>query len=116
MEIVEIAELYKHIKKHYPFFDASIEKVKEDLRYLRDFPSEAAWQNIERHILTETSTPGIAHIRGRLGDQLDSKRSREDAAAYFYQLDSWRNTGSSPPEGYWDRIRQMLRQKGGNQT
>ena len=110
MNAVEIAELYKHIKKHFPFFDASLDKVKEDLKYLHDFPTQAAWDNIERHILTETTTPGIAHIRGRIGDLMDSQRSKEAAAAYRDKLESWRLNSSPPPDGYWERGRQLLRQ------
>jgi hypothetical protein len=107
--MVEIAELYKHIKKHFPFFDASLEKVKEDYKYLRDFPAEAARANIDQHILTETITPGIAHIRGRLGDQMDAQRSKDAAAAHFANLDGWGAASTPPPEGYWQQVMQKLR-------
>lgn len=109
MELVEIAELYKHIKKHFPFFDASIAKVKEDCKYLKDFPTEAAQANIDHHILTETTTPGIAHIRGRIGDQLDSQRSKAEAVAHEERLSEWAKIDSPPPEGYWESIRTKLR-------
>ncbi|CAH1190350.1 hypothetical protein PAECIP111893_00288 [Paenibacillus plantiphilus] len=109
MEVIEIAELYKHIKKHFPFFDASLAKVKEDHKYLKHFPADAARTNIDQHILTETVTPGIAHIRGRLGDQLDSQRSKRQAEEYDAQLNEWSEIDSPPPEGYWERTRKLLR-------
>jgi hypothetical protein len=109
VEVVEIAELYVHIKKHYPFFDATLDKVKEDYKYLRDFPSTAAQENIDRHIMTETATPGIAHIRGRLGDMLDSQRSKDETASYFAQLEASRLSNAPPPTGYWDHIRTLIR-------
>ncbi|WP_246590742.1 hypothetical protein [Paenibacillus sophorae] len=107
--MVEIAELYKHIKRHYPFFDASVEKVKEDYRYLKDFPADEARANVDQHILTETTEPKIAHIRGRMGDQLDSRRSKEAAAEHFAQLDAWSANNTPPPEGYWEAMKQKLR-------
>lgn len=109
MEIVEIAELYKHIKKHYPFFDASLAKVKEDHLYLRDFPAAVARENINRHILTETITPNIAHIRGRLGEQLERQKAREETEAYFAQVELWRNNGNPPPVGYWEAAKARVR-------
>lgn len=109
MEVVEIAELYKHIKKHFPFFDASLAKVKEDHWYLKDFPADAARMNIDQHILTETVTPGIAHIRGRLGDKLDSQRSKMEAVEYTAHMENWERNSSSPPEGYWDKVRESIK-------
>ncbi|WP_270167531.1 hypothetical protein [Paenibacillus sp. SYP-B4298] len=112
MELVEVAKLYKHIKKHYHYFDASAERVKEDHeRYLKDFPAEVAWANIHQHILTETNTPIIAHIRGRLGDLMDSQRSKDQATAYKAQLDEWAEASKTPPpEGYWEAVRQKILQ------
>ncbi|MNC24179.1 hypothetical protein D3C75_722270 [compost metagenome] len=110
MEVVEIAELYKHIKKHFPFFDATLAKVKEDHRYLHDFPADTAWTNINRHIMTETATPGIAHIRGRLGEQMDRQRSKADTAAHFDRLEQWQQEDKPPPEGYWENVKAKLRE------
>lgn len=109
MRIIEIAELYSLIKKHYPFFDASVEKVKADYAYLRDFPLDAARQNIDHHILTETVTPGIAHIRGRLGDMIDRERSKEQAEAFNAQLVAWAQDNRPPPVDYWNNVRAKLR-------
>ncbi|MGG3278826.1 hypothetical protein [Paenibacillus solani] len=109
MELIEVAELYRHIKKHYPFFDAAVEKIKEDHeQYLKDFSADMAWHNIHQHIKTETVTPGIPHIRGRLGEQIERNRMRTETAEYFSRLDSWGND-STPPDGYWERGRQLLR-------
>lgn len=109
MELVEIAELYAHIKRHYPFFEATKERVKEDYKYLKDFPADVARANIDRHILTETVTPGIAHIRGRIGDLMDSQKSKEEADAFFAQVDLWKRNGSPPPDGYWESMKLKLR-------
>ncbi|WP_028559050.1 hypothetical protein [Paenibacillus pinihumi] len=110
MELIEVAKLYRHIKKYFPFFDASADRAKDDhTRYLKDFPADTAWANIDQHILTETVTPQIAHIRGRLGDQIDSKRSKDKAAEYEAQLQEWAASDSPPPPGYWEDMRRKLR-------
>lgn len=109
MEVVEIAELYAHIKRHYPFFDASLSKVKEDHRYLRDFPTDAARDNIDKHIQTETATPGVAHIRGRLGEQLERQRMKADTESFFALVGEWEKKDEPPPPGYWEGIRKSLR-------
>lgn len=109
MEVVEVAQLYREIKKHFPFFDASVEKVKSDYKYLKDFPAETAQENIDRYILTETVEPKIANIRGRLGDLQDSQRSKEAAAKHFANLDEWVSSHKPPPEGYWETVMRKLR-------
>lgn len=113
MNRVEVLELFIEIKEEYPFFDDSDENVERHRRYLADFPFDAAMENVKRHIMTNSKRPpGIADIRGGLGDQLDSQRSKEEAEAYFAQVELWRQNSSPPPEGYWQRVRQQLR--GGN--
>ncbi|MBB6689936.1 hypothetical protein H7B90_00830 [Cohnella xylanilytica] len=109
MELVEIAELYQHIKKYYPFFDASVERVKEDFKYLKDFPASVARDNIDRHILTETVTPGIAHIRGRLGEQIDRERMQSKTAEHVENLERWSQCDAPPPTGYWEEMKARLR-------
>lgn len=109
MEMVEIAQLYREIKKHFPFFDASVEKVKADYKYLKDFPLEAARENIDRYILTETAEPKIANIRGRLGDLQDSQRSKKAAAEHFANLDEWGSNSKPPPDRYWETVKRKLR-------
>lgn len=109
MEIIEIAELYKHIKKHFPFFDASLTKVKEDHKYLKDFPKDVAQTNIDQHILTETTTPNIAHIRGRLGEQIERERMRELTETYFAEREAAARTACPPPAGWKDDLIAKLR-------
>lgn len=105
MELIEVAELYKHIKKHYPFFDASVEKIKEDHeQYLKDFPADMAWHNIHQHIKTETVTPGIPHIRGRLGEQLERDRMQNVTADYFATREEARKQACLPPPGWKEGI------------
>lgn len=109
MNRVEVIDLLMTIKRNYPNFDTGIDSVDHHCQYLRDFPCEVARENVERHILTERWPPTIADIRGRLGDQMDSQRSKEEAAAYFAQVDLWRRNGSPPPEGYWEQTRSLIR-------
>lgn len=104
MEVVEIAELYKHIKKRFPFFDASVEKVKEDHKYLKDFPNDTAWENVSQYILTETTTPTIAHIRGRLGEQLERDRMRTATDRYFAEREEAAKHACPPPKGWKEGI------------
>lgn len=110
MELIEVAELYKHIKKHYPFFDVSVEKIKEDHeRYLKDFPADTAWHNIHQHILTETTTPGIPHIRGRLGEQIERDRMKALTAEYFAEREEAAKHACPPPKGWKEAIYAKLR-------
>lgn len=109
MRLDQVAELFKIIKRNYPSFDASVEHVKESLKYLEDFPFEAARENVDRHILTEKFPPTIAEIRGRLGDQIESQRSKEATASYFAQIELWKKNASPPPEGMRERIHALLR-------
>jgi len=105
----EVIELLKTLRRTYPVVDTSVEGVEHYYKYLRDFPYATARENIDRYILTEKFPPTIADIRGRLGDQLDSQRSKEEADAYFAQIDLWNRTGSPPPDGYWENVRAKLR-------
>jgi len=109
MEMAEVISLMKVIKRSYPQFDTSPDSVQHHFKFLRDFPSEVALGNIESHIRTERFPPTIADIRGRLGDRLDSKRSKDETAAYFAQLDEWERNASPPPPGWLDGIRAKLR-------
>ena len=112
MNRLQVIDLFSLIKRTYPGFDASPQNVDHFAKYLLDYPFDAALENVERHIMTERFPPTIADIRGRLGDQLDSQRSKEEAEAFFAQVELWRQNSSPPPDGYWQRVRQQLR--GGN--
>nr|WP_275901159.1 hypothetical protein [Paenibacillus periandrae] len=101
----------KVIKRRYPSFDTSPENVRDHAKYLRDFPFEAALENVEKYILTDRFPPTIADIRGRLGDLQDSQRSKDEAAAFQAKLDQWAADDRPPPNGYWERVRQKLQRK-----
>ncbi|QJD87882.1 replicative helicase loader/inhibitor [Cohnella herbarum] len=110
MNRVEVIDLLMEIKEEYPFFDVSDENIERHFRYLKDFPFEAAMRNVEQYIKTDSKKhPGIADIRGRLGDQLDSQRSKEETANYFAQLEASRLCNSPPPTGYWEHMRTLIR-------
>ncbi|AKG36124.1 replicative helicase loader/inhibitor [Paenibacillus durus] len=109
MSKAEVAKLVRAIKANYPGYDSSGENIDRLCRYLKDFPYEAAAKNVRQHILTERFPPNVAEIRGRLGDQLDSQRSKEAAAEHFAQLDAWGADNTPPPEGYWESMKQKLR-------
>jgi hypothetical protein len=106
----EVIDLLAEIKEEYPFFDVSDENIERHLRYLKDFPFDAAMHNVEQYIKTDSKKhPGIADIRGRLGDLQDSQRSKEETASYFAQLEASRLCGVPPPSGYWDHMRTLIR-------
>lgn len=109
MKESEVIDLIKIIRQAYPTFDSSAESVRHHFKYLRDFSFEAALENVEKHILTERFPPTIADIRGRLGDQMESQRSKATAAEHFARLDAWGANNTPPPEDYWESIKRKLR-------
>lgn len=52
MNKLEVAKLYKTIKKRYSNFDASLQAVEEDLDVLKDIPYEVAVSNFRKHFMT----------------------------------------------------------------
>ncbi|GGH17097.1 hypothetical protein [Paenibacillus segetis] len=104
MEVVDIAELYRHIKKYYPAFDASLERVKEDHKYLWDFPKEVAQENVDGHIRTSKFPPNIAEIRGSLGEQIERDRMKDATAEYFAERERARAEACPPPPGWKEAI------------
>ncbi|MNI27367.1 hypothetical protein D3C73_811010 [compost metagenome] len=105
----EVFDLMIEIKRNYSGFDVSNDEVDRHYKYLKDFPFDAAMKNVDDHVKTNQYYPKIAEIRGRLGDQLDSLRGKEQALAHEAQLAEWASKDSPPPEGYWDDIRSKLR-------
>lgn len=105
----EVIELLKILKRTYPNIDTSAEGVEHYCKYLRDFSFAAAKENVKRHIMTDRFPPTIADIRGRLGDQIDSQRSKEETASYFAQLEASRLCNVPPPTGYWEHLRTTIR-------
>lgn len=104
MELIEVAELYRHIKKYYPAFDASPERIKDDHRYLRDYPVEAAKENVDQHIMTSKYPPNIAEIRGSLGEQIERDRMKAATEEYFAAREEAAKTACPPPPGWKEAI------------
>lgn len=105
----QVFDLMIEIKKNYSNFDVSEDEVNRHHKYLKDFSLDAAMKNVDDHIKTNKYPPNIADIRGRLGDQLDSQRSKEAAAVHEEKLATWERDNKPPPEGYWANIRTRLR-------
>lgn len=110
MNRVEILDLLTEIKRNYPSFDVSDESIERHSKYLRDFPFDAAMQNVEDHIRTDRFPPTIADIRGRLGDQMESQKSKEQTASYFAQVELWKHNAAPPPDGMRERIYAMTQE------
>ncbi|MGF7050391.1 hypothetical protein J2T13_004929 [Paenibacillus sp. DS2015] len=108
MNKLEVAKLYKVIKKRYSNFDASLEAVEDDLGMLKDIPYEIARANVRQHIMTNDFPPKISQIRGRLGEQLERQRMREETQSYFAQLELWKRTAVPPPDGMREALHAKL--------
>jgi hypothetical protein len=107
---VEVMDLLEEIKREYPFFDVSDENIERHYKYLQDYPFDAAMRNVEEYIKTDTRRvhPGVGDIRGRLGDQLDSQKSKQSAESYMVRMEQARNSESAPPDGYWELLKSKL--------
>lgn len=112
MDRADVIELFIEIKSEYPNFDDSDEEIDRHLRYLRDFPFEAALENVVHHIKTNRWPPGMADIRGKLGDQIDSQRSKDAAATYETNLQHWQALDEPPPPDYWQQMKKMIKGDG----
>lgn len=108
MNKAEVIDLFIEIKQEYPQFNDSVEEVDRHLKYLKDFPFDAALNNVEQHIKTSKWPPGISEIRGSLGEQIERDRMKMMTSEHFANLDSW-GLGSVPPDGYWESVMQKLR-------
>ncbi|MCY9541827.1 replicative helicase loader/inhibitor [Paenibacillus alvei] len=109
MNRAEVARLLLGIKQNYPSFDASAESVERHARYLRDIPFEVAKQNLDSHIMTERFPPTIADLRGRLGEQIERNRMKQETDEYFEKLDEWRKKAVPPPRGNLEKVRAILK-------
>ncbi|UQZ34573.1 hypothetical protein C2I18_14215 [Paenibacillus sp. PK3_47] len=96
--------LVRTIKANYPGYDISLENIDRLCRYLHDFPFETAAENIRQHILTERFAPNVAEIRGRLGEQLERERMRDQTAALFLGMDQAQAAAVPPPPGLKERL------------
>lgn len=108
MNKAEVAKLVRAIKANYPGYDSSGENIDRLCRYLHDFPYEAAVENVRQHILTERFPPNIAEIRGRIGDQIDRDRMREQTREMFDEWDRKAARAVPPPSGLKERLYERL--------
>lgn len=109
MNKLEVAKLYKEIKKRYANFDASLQAVEEDLGMLRDIPYDVAYSNVRQHIMTSDFPPKISQIRGRLGEQIERERMKKATEDHFGNLDTWSTVNQPPPPGYWEEVKRKIR-------
>lgn len=109
MDRVDVIDLLTEIKENYSTFDVSDESIDRHYKYLHDFPFTAALQNVEDHVKTSRFAPLIADIRGKLGDQLDSQRSKEEAEAYLARIELWKQNAVPPPDGMRERVFSVCR-------
>ncbi|MET3846853.1 replicative helicase loader/inhibitor [Paenibacillus sp. OAE614] len=114
MNRAEVIDLFIEIKQEYPQFNDSDEEIDRHLKYLKDFPFEAALRNVELHIKTTKWPPGISDIRGRIGEQLEKQRMETETSTYFEKLDSWRNGAAPPPAGLKEALYAKLRKNDGD--
>lgn len=106
MEKVEVARLYKKIKRFYPTFDASIEAVEDAHRYLQNVPYELANENVDRHILNEKFPPTIAEIRaGNQGQEASTVPGVSETRQWLDEIDRLRERAVPMP----DYVREELR-------
>ncbi|MBY9081039.1 hypothetical protein KIH86_23075 [Paenibacillus sp. HN-1] len=108
MNKIEIAKLYKVIKKRYPNFDASTQAVEEDVEMLQDIPYDVAQSNIRQHIMTNDFPPKISQIRGRLGEQIERDRMRRETEELFAAQDAARAAAVPPPPGLKEALYERL--------
>lgn len=104
MNKAEVVTLVRTIKANYPGYDISLENIDRLCRFLHDFPYETAAENVRQHILTERFAPNVAEIRGRLGEQLERERMRQQTAELFAGMDQARKVAVPPPVGLKERL------------
>lgn len=111
MNKLEVAKLYKTIKKRYSNFDASLQAVEEDLGMLKDIPYDVAETNVRQHIMTSDFPPKISQIRGRLGEQLERERMRKQTEELIHEMDASRLMAVPPPVGLKEELYARLNVK-----
>lgn len=108
MDRAEIIDLFIEIKQEYPYFNDSDDEVDRHLKYLKDFPFDAALRNVEQHIKTNKRPPGIAEIRGSLGEQIERDRMKTATEEYFEERARARQQACPPPPGWKEAIYEKL--------
>ncbi|NUU73991.1 replicative helicase loader/inhibitor [Paenibacillus xylanilyticus] len=109
MDKAEVLDLLIEIKENYPQFDVSEENIDRHMKYLHDFPFEAARQNLQEHVRTGKWPPNIAEIRGNMGDQEARQREIDETQAYLRQREANRAKATLPPPGWKDGLLAKLR-------
>ncbi|OOC59069.1 replicative helicase loader/inhibitor [Paenibacillus ihbetae] len=104
MDKAEVIDLLIVIKENYPNFDVSDENVERHLKYLHDFPFQAAIRNVDEHIRTSKYPPNIAEIRGALGEQIERDRMKTATEEYFEERARARQQACPPPPGWKESI------------
>lgn len=104
MNRADVIELFIEIKQEYPNFDDSDDEINRHLKYLKDFPFQTALENVENHIKTSKWPPGIAEIRGNLGEQLERDRMRTATDQYFAEREEAAKHACPPPKGWKEGI------------
>ncbi|MGG1880153.1 replicative helicase loader/inhibitor [Paenibacillus cisolokensis] len=104
MDKAEVIELLIVIKENYPNFNVSDETVDRHLKYLHDFPFQAAIRNVDEHIRTSKYPPNIAEIRGSLGEQIERDRMKSSTEEYFAERARAKQEACPPPPGWKESI------------
>lgn len=109
MNRAEVIDLFIEIKQEYPQFNDSDEEIDRHLKYLKDFPFEAALHNVEQHIMTNKWPPGISEIRGSLGEQIERDRMKSFTQEYFAERARAREEACPPPPGWKEAVYAKLK-------
>lgn len=109
MEKIEIARLYRKIKRYYPAFDASIEAVEDAHKYLKDVPFDLADENVDRHIMTEKFPPTIAEIRAGYQDMESSVPGVAETRRMLAEIDKLRERAVPMPDYVREELKKLVR-------
>lgn len=104
MNRAEVIDLFIEIKQEYPQFNDSDDEIDRHLKYLKDFPFDAALRNVEQHIKTNKWPPGISEIRGSLGEQIERDRMKSFTQEYFAERARAKKEACPPPSGWKESI------------
>ena len=104
MNRAEVIDLFIEIKQEYPQFNDSDDEIDRHLKYLKDFPFDTALRNVEQHIKTNKWPPGIAEIRGSLGEQIERDRMKTATEEYFAERARARQEACPPPPGWKEAV------------
>lgn len=110
MERLQLAEIFKTIRKSYPNFDGSKENLDHYHKYLKDLPYEVAVVNVDQHIIREKWPPTIAEIRYGYEEPLAKLvPSVEDTQEQFKQLEEWKAQAVPMPDHLRKELNRLVR-------